>query len=393
MSKHILLYASPAIGGLLQYNHALLCALATLGYQMTYVQDIPDALVELFGSEDMAKTRQRADWFVAQQKQVGIQQHVWLEGARAADAEKVIAEAKPDLLITSNGGPIANFAPKQVAINHGIPFIVVEHLVHPVKPREVPEAYVALAKQYEAAKAVIAVSQDNLRLLRKLFGLAADKGQVIYCGRPAAYFQPPDLAVRSRLRQQWSIPDDAVVSFTAARMDIIKGYQYQIGAIKQLKQMPVWEHLYFAWAGTGTLADQFQQTVKQAGVSDRVKFLGELDDINDWLDASDIFLLPSESEGLPLAMMEAMAKGLPVAASAVSGVPEGLGDTGKLLTSPMFGNFQSTIQELVGILKDWGSDATLRQQVGQACKQRAEKMFREERMIEETVAIVQSIQF
>lgn len=216
---------------------------------------------------------------------------------------------------------------------------------------------------------------------------------MIYCGRPAAYFQPPDLAVRSRLRQQWSIPDDAVVSFTAARMDIIKGYQYQIGAIKQLKQMPVWEHLYFAWAGTGTLADQFQQTVKQAGVSDRVKFLGELDDINDWLDASDIFLLPSESEGLPLAMMEAMAKGLPVAASAVSGVPEGLGDTGKLLTSPMFGNFQSTIQELVGILKDWGSDATLRQQVGQACKQRAEKMFREERMIEETVAIAQSIQF
>jgi glycosyltransferase involved in cell wall biosynthesis len=391
VTKHILLYASPAIGGLLPYNHALLCALATLGYQMTYVQDIPDALVELFGSAGMERVRLRAKWFETQQRQVGIRQHVWLEGAKAADAERVIAEANPDLLIVSNGGPVANFAPKQVAIDRGIPFIVVEHLVHPVKPKEVPEAYVALAKQYEAAKAVIAVSQDNLRLLRKLFGLAEDKGQVIYCGRPSTYFQPPDSAVRSRLRQQWNIPDDAVLSFTAARMDIIKGYQYQIGAIKQLKQTPAWEKLYFAWAGTGTLADQFQQTVKQAGVSDRVKFLGELDDINDWLDASDIFLLPSESEGLPLAMMEAMAKGLPVAASAVSGVPEGLGDTGQLLTSPMFGNFQSTIQELVGILKDWTGDAALRQQVGQACKQRAEKMFREERMIEETVEIVRSI--
>ncbi|PSB24645.1 hypothetical protein C7B82_26910 [Stenomitos frigidus ULC18] len=89
--------------------------------------------------------------------------------------------------------------------------------------------------------------------------------------------------------------------------------------------------------------------------------------------------------------MEAMAKGLPVAASAVSGVPEGLGDTGQLLTSPMFGNPQSTIQELVTTLKDWVSDATRRQQVGLACKQQAEKMFREERMIEETVAIVQAI--
>jgi glycosyltransferase involved in cell wall biosynthesis len=393
VTKHILLYASPAIGGLLQYNHAIVCALATLGYQMTHVQDIPDGLVELFGSAGMERVRLRADWFVAQQKQVGIQQHVWLEAAKAVDAEKVITEAKPDLLIVSNGGPIANFAPKQVAINHGIPFIIVEHLVHPVKPREVPEAYAALAKQYDAAKAVIAVSEDNLRLLRKLFGLAEDKGQVIYCGRPAAYFQPPNLTVRSRLRQHWHIPEDAVLCFTAARMDIIKGYQYQIGAIKQLKQTPVWDRLYFAWAGTGTLADHFKQTVKQAGVSDRVKFLGELDDINDWLDASDIFLLPSESEGLPLAMMEAMAKGLPVAASAVSGVPEGLGDTGKLLTSPMFGNFQSTIQELVAILKDWAGDAALRQQVGQACKQQAETMFREERMIEETVAIVRSVLF
>ena len=89
---------------------------------------------------------------------------------------------------------------------------------------------------------------------------------------------------------------------------------------------------------TGALIDPFQQMVKQAGVGDRVKFLGELDAIDAWLDASDIFLLPSESKGLPLAMMEAVAKGLLIAASAVSGVPEGLGDTGQLLTSPMFGN-------------------------------------------------------
>ena len=149
---------------------------------------------------------------------------------------------------------------------------------------------------------------------------------------------------------------------------IIKGYQYQIGAIKQLKQTSAWEHLYFAWAGTGTLADPFKRMVQQAGVSDRVKFLGELGQINEWLDASDIFLLP-------LAMMEAMAKGLPVAASAVSSVPEGLGDMGQLLTSPMFGNPQSTIQELVATLKDWVSDATRRQQVGWRINNKQRKCF------------------
>lgn len=388
MTQHILLYASPAIGGILHYNHSILGALATLGYQLTYVQDIPDSLVEMFGSIGMEQTRQRADWFVQQQKQLGIR-HIWLESANAADADRVIQEAKPDLVIASNGGPVANFFVKRSAIQLGIPLIIVEHLVHPIKPKEVPQAYAELAQQYVAAKAVIAVSQNNLELLRKLFGLASDKGQVIYCGRPSYYFEPAKPAVRSQLRQQWQIPLDAVVCFTAARLDIIKGYQYQLAAIKQLKKLPVWQHLYFAWAGKGTLEDHLQQLVQQAGVSDRVKFLGELGDINDWLDASDIFILSSESEGLPLAMMEAMAKGLPVAASSVSGIPEGLGDTGQLLTAPIF-DPQATIRELVQTLQAWGNDPALRQQVGQACHQRAAAMFREERMVAETIAVIQT---
>jgi glycosyltransferase involved in cell wall biosynthesis len=388
MAQHILLYTSPAIGGVLQYNHSLLCALATRGYRLTYVQEIPAALVNLFGVEGMERTRQRADWFVQQQRQLGIEQHLWLEAATAESAEDTVNRVKPDLLIVSNGGPIANFFVKRAAINLGIPFMIVEHLVHPIKPREVPQAYAELAQQYELAKAVIAVSQDNLRLLRKLFGLADDKGQVIYCGRPASYFEPPNPQVRSRLRQQWSIPQDAVLCFTAARMDIIKGYQYQMGAIKQLKQTPVWANLYFAWAGVGTLESHFKQAVQQAGVGDRVKFLGELEGINDWLDASDIFVLPSESEGLPLAVMEAMAKGLPVVATAVSGIPEGLGDTGKLLPSPIL-EAQATIRELASTLQHWAADATLRQQLGQAGKQRAIAMFREERMLEETLAVIE----
>lgn len=388
MAHHILLYASPAIGGLLQYNHSIVCALATLGYRITYVQEIPDALVKLFGPAGLERSRQRATWFTSQQ--LGVEQR-WIEAPTAADRQQVLRDSQPDLLIVSNGGPVANFYAKRAAMQQGIPFIVVEHLVHPIKPKEAPAAFAELAQQYAAAKAVIAVSQNNLELLRNLFGLATDKGQVIYCGRPACYFQPRDPAVRSHLRQMWEIPTDAVVCFTAARMDIIKGYQYQLAAIKYLKQQPEWANLYFAWAGTGTLEAQFRQAVQQAGVSDRVKFLGELPDITTWLDASDIFILPSESEGLPLALMEAMAKGLAVTATAVSGVPEGLGDTGKLLPSPIFGDSQATIRELVTVLQAWSSNAQLRQQVGQACQQRAVALFREERMVEDTIAVIRSV--
>ncbi|WP_254721763.1 glycosyltransferase [Kovacikia minuta] len=149
-------------------------------------------------------------------------------------------------------------------------------------------------------------------------------------------------------------------------------------------------NLYFVWAGKGTLEDHFKQAVRQAGVDDRVTFVGELDAIEDWLDASDIFVLPSESEGLPLAVMEAMAKGIPVAASAVSGVPEGLGETGKLLTSPLYDS-RAMIQELVSTLRTWAEDAPLRQKVGQSCKRRAEELFREERMVEETIAVIERV--
>lgn len=384
----ILLYTSPALGGILQYNHAIVSALATLGYQITYVQEIPDDLVRLFGSGGVARAQQRAGWFV-QRQPTGIQ-HQWLEAPTASRIDQVIAEAAPDLVICSNGAPIANFHVKRTALRLGIPFVVVEHLVHPVKPQAPPQAFAELVEHYRAATAVIAVSEDNLRLLRQLFGLAEDKGKVIYCGRPSQYFQPIDLETRSRLRQQWQIPETAVVCFTAARLDIVKGYQYQVAAIKQLKQTPAWDALYFVWAGTGTLQDSLRQMVQRAGVDDRVKFLGELDAIDEWLDASDIFILPSESEGLPLALMEAMAKGLPAIATAVSGIPEGLGDTGKLLTSPIFGDSRATIQELVTTLQSWTVDPDLRREIGNACKRRAEQLFREERMVAETIDVIQS---
>ena len=80
--------------------------------------------------------------------------------------------------------------------------------------------------------------------------------------------------------------------------------------------------------------------------------------------------------------MEAMAKGLPVMASAVSGVPEELGETGKLLPDPKL-NPTGTIRELVKTIITWSESPQLRQLAGLGCKRRAEALFREERMLRE----------
>ncbi|MFK8182467.1 MAG: glycosyltransferase family 4 protein, partial [Phormidesmis sp.] len=253
-----------------------------------------------------------------------------------------------------------------------------------------------VAFQCMKANAVVAVSQENLRLLRRLFELPDSVGQVVYNGRPAEYFVTPDELVRNRLRQEYGIPEDGVVCFTSGRLEPVKGYQYQIEAMRQLKECAVWDKLYFAWAGVGIedLPQSNEQALKAAveeiGATEKVMFLGQRWDVPAWLDASDIFVLTSEAEGMPLSVLEGMAKGLPVVASAVSGVPEALGDTGQLLSNPKQ-NLRVMVDELVQTIEDWASSESTRRSVGKQCRNRAKMLFRQEIMLEQYATVVMAV--
>ena len=382
MSKHILLYTDdPGIGEVAQYNHTLLCDLAALGYRLTCVQS------------------QSSNPLVSVQQQLGIE-HLWIEFDTTAEpvrtisdqsqAEKMFEVAQPDLIILSDTTPFSNSGVKQVAIKLGIPFIVVIGLVEPLQGEGLSFIVMnELSRFYRRAKAAIAVSTENLNLLHQFYRLPEDKGQVIYPGRPAKYFAPREQSVRVRLRQELEIPLDAVVCFTSARLEIIKGYQYQLAAIQRLKSTDIWDSLYFVWAGGGQFENQLQQGLNQLQITEKVKILGQHWDIPNLLDASDIFVLTPIVEGMPLAIMEAMAKGLPVIATAVSGIPEELGDTGKLLPDPKI-DPQATVNELVTTIQAWCADSELRHSIAQAGKTRAEQLFKEERMIKETHAVIES---
>ncbi|MGB3266081.1 MAG: glycosyltransferase [Microcoleus sp.] len=391
LAGHVLLYAEDhGIGGLAQFNHSLLCKLAADGYRVTSVQ---------------TKT---SNPLITEQQQLGIE-HIWLEfdtmkeflriAYNCADAERIYAEAQPDLIIFSDGWPIANFAAKQVAIEQNIPYVITLGYIdrtyqHFNRGDQVPY-FDAVAYQYDLAKSVIAVSHENLNLFKSLFKTPLEQGKVIYYGRPESYFEPPNLSNRQRLRREQGIPEEAVVCFTAARLTPIKGYQYQLQAIAQLKNLPIWSQLYFVWAGPGAathdnMEPELRATVSELGVTEQVKFLGQRWDIADWLDASDIFILSSEAEGMPLAIMEAMAKELPVIATAVSGIPEELGDTGKLIADPKIDPKQ-TARELAETVELWAENPELRRLAGQACKLRAAEMFKEERMLVEYAEVIAEV--
>ncbi len=99
-----------------------------------------------------------------------------------------------------------------------------------------------------------------------------------------------------------------------------------------------------------------------------VTLLGERDDVPGLLRSSDVFVLSSDSEGLPLSILEAMACGLPVVASAVGGVPELLGDAGVLVPPRDEKALAEALRDLLG-------DPARRRALGAAARSRVEESF------------------
>jgi predicted O-linked N-acetylglucosamine transferase (SPINDLY family)/2-polyprenyl-3-methyl-5-hydroxy-6-metoxy-1,4-benzoquinol methylase len=381
-SQHILLYTDdPGSGGVAHYNHNILLSLVAQGYRVS-----------------VAQSRQENP-LIVQQRQSGVQ-HRWLKFdtlkefgrtlSHTPDAEEILSATSPDLIIFSDCCPFSNFAAKQVAIAHRIPYITVIGFVAPYLAERFAQYLPELAQQYTQAKAVIAVSQDNLDLLHQLFRLPHNQGQVIYYGRPEQYFAPRSLEVRDRLRQEVNIPQEAVVCLTTARLEAVKGFKYQLAAIAQLCQTSVWNNLYFVWAGSGSQKDEIATVLEQSDFGNHVKLIGHRWDVADWYDAADIFVLPSELEGMPLAIMEAMAKGLPIIASAVSGIPEELDNTGQLLTDPKL-NSQATVDQLASTIKHWVEQPAVRLASAEASQQRARQTFQESQMLQQTLTLIESV--
>lgn len=123
-------------------------------------------------------------------------------------------------------------------------------------------------------------------------------------------------------------------------------------------------------AGDGPERPRLVSEIARLGLDGAVELLGTRGDVHELLAAADVFVLSSESEGMPMSVLEAMAAGLPVVASAVGGVPEVVrdGETGALVPPRDPAALAEAIRLLV-------ADPALRQRFGDAGRRRVEREF------------------
>lgn len=129
---------------------------------------------------------------------------------------------------------------------------------------------------------------------------------------------------REQARERLGVPEGSIVLGTVGRLEEQKGHRYLIEALAQLRQGGVDACLLLV--GDGREAQSLKNLSASLGLGPHMQFLGTRSDLGDLFRAMDLFIMPSLWEGLSLAMLSAMAAGLPVVATAVGGVRQVLGE-------------------------------------------------------------------
>lgn len=124
----------------------------------------------------------------------------------------------------------------------------------------------------------------------------------------------------AKMKKELGIPAGVFVVGTVGRLVSIKGHKYLIAAAqKALRTTP---GIIFVFLGDGELLDELKAQAAGAGIRDNIGFLGWRPDVAGVMSTFDVFILPSLNEGMGKVLVEAMAMGKPIIASAVGGISD-----------------------------------------------------------------------
>lgn len=207
---------------------------------------------------------------------------------------------------------------------------------------------------------VIAVSDGVRDFLKRWEAVPRESLVVIANGVDDSTFRPASADDRVAARQRLGLPSEAFVVGGMGRL----AYEKNFAAIPELAGRH--GKAVFVIAGSGPEEGMLKEKAARLGVSERVKFLGTVTDRTGFYHALDAFILPSLHEGLPMALLEAMASGVPVLASRLEGIAAALveGEEGLLAQA-------GAIDEFSEKLARYEADPALRTKLATAARAKA----------------------
>jgi len=208
-----------------------------------------------------------------------------------------------------------------------------------------------------ACAGVIFVCHNQAEYWYRRYAFLKDRSRVVYNGVDISRYERSE-AMGNEFRHQYGIADSVFLIGCIAGFRPEKGHQILVDAIKQVSGDVV-----LVLAGEGETRAIVEGKVRENGLQDRVRFVGNLSDVRPLLSACDLTVLASTAvETFSIAMLESMAMGVPMLATDIGGLSEAIlpGQTGVLVQPGDVGELAVAIQKLVeqsDLVKEMGRRA------------------------------------
>jgi glycosyltransferase involved in cell wall biosynthesis len=264
----------------------------------------------------------------------------------------------------------------------GIPFVLTPHLSGPQGDvKKMARKFLGntrLALLRKACSGFIAISSEIDAELASI-DIPASRRNLIGNGVDPRRFVPPGREFKPGLRRDLGIPVNAPVAVYAGRLVPIKQVDMLVSVWPRVRESC--PDACLVVAGNGPLEDRLKEMA-----SDGIQFLGGLEDVRPLLQAADVLVLPSDSEGLPLSILEAMSCGLPCVATRVGGIPEVISDGQNGILIPVR-DPDRLVEAILKILLD----PTIRESMGKRSRERILENYSLEKIAIQTSTLYQKV--
>lgn len=281
--------------------------------------------------------------------------------------KEIFEYEKPDVVHSHlNAQKYAMIAAKQAAVPMRV------HTVHSVADKELSKIDKMLAKRFYKKQRVIPIALSELiqQTIVNVYGISPTSAPIILNGINLSNCLP---------KRDYSI-GDTIKLLHIGRFSEEKNHRGLIDAFKifhSFKPNSVLELI-----GNGNTFEEIQKYVAAQDLVSAVSFLGMKTNVYQYINAADIFILPSLYEGIPMTLIEAMGTGIPIVATNVGGIPNMLANNESALLTSV--NSQEIADNLIRL----SDDVELRKQLGQNALVRSQE-FSSREMARQYIKIYQ----